>query len=66
MLKSITLNHVVLYLVTAIKNIENMRLGDDSINWVESIKYLGVLIVPCLFLRKIESDIWNIICTIKI
>jgi len=65
-LKSITLNHVVLYLVTAIKNIENMRLGDDSINWVESIKYLGVLIVPCLFLRKIESDIWNIICTIKI
>ena len=24
------------------RNIENMHLGDDSINWVESIKYSGV------------------------
>ena len=31
-----------------------MRLGDDSINWVESIKYLGVHIVGG---KKLSFDI---------
>jgi len=31
-----------------------MRLGDDSINWVESIKYLGVNIVGG---KKLSFDI---------
>jgi len=36
------------------RNIENMRLGDDSINWAESIKYPGVHIVGG---KKLSVDI---------
>ena len=36
------------------RNIENMHIGDDSINWVESIKYLGVHIVGG---KKLSFDI---------
>jgi len=35
-------SHCIVFGKCCKRNIENMRLGDDSINWVESIKNLGV------------------------
>ena len=56
MLKSITLNHIVLYLVTAaIETLKTCALAmTASTGWMESIKYLGVHTVVG---KKLSFDI---------
>jgi len=47
-------SHCIVFGKCRKRNIENMGLVDDSINWVESIKYLGVHIVGG---KKLSFDI---------